>query len=268
MTPFAIRLFGELEMSRSGTALLPPSSRSARHLFAFLLVNRGHPVARDKLSGTLWGDGSQDQARKALRNSLWRIRTLLAELGEEGRIRADRDHVHLAPGDDWWVDVWAFENELAGMLESGVEIRDAAHAARVGEAVDLHRRPFLEGEEPFWCETQRARLRMTWLAGLERLVAWERAREEWSAALLRAHTALRADPLREPMHREVMFCHNARGDRPSALAQFERLSEVLRDELGIAPMAETRELRHRILTGMLVPDPHALTDGDVRPESG
>jgi DNA-binding SARP family transcriptional activator len=65
------------------------------------------------------------------------------------------------------------------------------------------------------------------------------------------------DPLRESMHREVMALHYQRGDRPSALQQYERCREILREELGISPMAPTRHLWQSILDGEPVDDPHA-----------
>ena len=260
MTPFGIRLFGELEVSRDGTPLPALPSRSARHLLAFLTINRGHPVSREKIAGVVWGDRSPDQARKSLRNNLWRIRTHLADAGEENTVEADRDHVRLIPGDHWWVDVWDFEERLTSMARASVEITGPEEAERVEAAVDLHRRPFLEGEDAFWCETQRDRTRLLWLAGLEALVRYHRRQGQWSAALLRAHLVLRVDPLREPMHREVMFCHYARGDRPSALAQYERLGAVLREDMGITPMDATRELRRRILMGLVTGDPHGNED--------
>ncbi|MEQ9397701.1 MAG: BTAD domain-containing putative transcriptional regulator [Longimicrobiales bacterium] len=256
MTAFAIRLFGELDVSSDGSPIPPLPSRSARHLLAFLVMNRHHPVAREKIAGALWRDRTQDQARKALRNNLWHVRNALSEVGEGDAVEADRDHVRLHPGDHWWVDIWEFEDTLGSMARGGQEIVDADEASRVEAAVELHRRPFMEGEDAFWCDHQRDRTRLVWLAGLEALVRYNRRQSLWSAALLRAHLVLRVDPLREPMHREVMFCHYGRGDRPSALAQYERLGEILREELGINPMDATRELRRRILVGEPVTEPH------------
>ncbi len=255
MTPFGIRLFGELEVSHDGAPLPPLTSRSARHLLAFLAINRGHAVARDNIAGTLWGDRNSDQARKSLRNNLWHIRTHLDTVGEGAALDADRDHVRLVPGSHWWVDLWAFEDRLRSVFRTQTDITDGEQAAQVQEAVDLHRRPFLEGEDAFWCESQRDRTRHLWLSALEALVRYNRRQSNWSAALLHAHLVLRVDPLREPMHREVMFCHYVRGDRPSALAQYERLGDVLREEMGITPMDATRALRRRILMGLPVTDP-------------
>lgn len=257
MSVFGIRLFGELEI-RSGEDVLPPlASRADRHLLAFLAINRSHAVSREKAAGTLWRDVTQEQARKTLRNSLWRIRTLLAEAGQEDAVEADRDHLRLNPRPDWVVDLWEFEDRLAPLVQARAEVEDEADVERIQEAVDLHRRPFLEGEDAFWCDSQRSRTRLMWLTGIEALVRYHRRHERWSQALLLAHLALRVDPLREPMHREVIYCHYRRGDRPSALAQYEGLADTLREELGIGPMESTRELRQSILTNATVEDPHS-----------
>ena len=57
---------------------------------------------------------------------------------------------------------------------------------------------------------------------------------------------VRLDPLAEVAHRELMLCFVALGDRGRALRQYELVSLVLRDELGIDPDPQTRAVRARI----------------------
>jgi DNA-binding SARP family transcriptional activator len=46
-----------------------------------------------------------------------------------------------------------------------------------------------------------------------------------------------------------MMCFYRMGSRPLALRQYQRCAETLRAEMDLEPMAETRELRDRILEG-------------------
>jgi len=68
-------------------------------------------------------------------------------------------------------------------------------------------------------------------------------------AIARANHVLRHDPLREHVHRQLMRCHYAMGNRPAAIRQFQRCVEILDRELDVPPMAETRVLFNRILEG-------------------
>jgi DNA-binding SARP family transcriptional activator len=258
MPPFQVRLFGEIQVVCGNRVLPSFPTRAAAELLAFLLMNRGHAVARDKLAGHLWGERTDQQARKALRTGLWQVRSHLESVstGDAPLLRADRDRVLLENPDRWWVDLWAFEDQLeAACVRSGT-LCTPEDAERLQEALELHRRPFLEAVDARWCESQRERARLLWLTGLEALVRWHRARRDTVRGLFYALDLLRVDPYRESMHREVMALHYLRGDRPSALLQYERCRALLRDELGISPMAPTHELRQAILDGRDITDPH------------
>jgi DNA-binding SARP family transcriptional activator len=53
---------------------------------------------------------------------------------------------------------------------------------------------------------------------------------------------LTQDLLAEPLHRALMRCHLALGQRAQAQLAYERCRLVLRAELGVAPSAETQAL--------------------------
>jgi DNA-binding SARP family transcriptional activator len=257
MHAYEVRLFGEFQVVRDGRVLANLPTRAATELLAFVLMNRGNPVSREKLAGYLWGDRPDVQARKALRTGLWQVRSHLEADGSTAVFRAERDRLLLDDPSRWWVDLWVFEDHLEAVCAGLRTVDTASDAATLREALELHRRPFLETVEARWCESQRERARLLWLSGLEVLVRWHRERGHEGPGLLHAQHVLQVDPLRESMHREVMALHYQRGDRPSALQQYERCREILREELGISPMAPTRHLWQSILDGEPVDDPHA-----------
>ena len=63
------------------------STRKDRLLLAYLALNPGRPLARDRLAGLLWGDRGETQARDSLRQSLAAIRqeSAIAEYGRRER---------------------------------------------------------------------------------------------------------------------------------------------------------------------------------------
>lgn len=250
MSQLRIRIFGGLAVHRGNHRLPPFPTRKSEGLFGYLVMQRSRLVHRDVLCGELWGEHPEAEARKALRTALWRIRCVVEpEPDERGTIlRVEGDQVGLAASAPVWVDAWELEECLL-LNGSGTHPLDAEVVRRLERAVGLYRGDFLEGHYEEWCFLHQERLRLVFLTELETLLHYYREREEWLAAISWAHQILRHDPLREHVHRALMRCHHAMGDRPSALRQYATCTQVLRDELDIEPMEETRDLYEQIRRG-------------------
>lgn len=67
-----------------------------------------------------------------------------------------------------------------------------------------------------------------------------------------ATAAVRVDPYLETAHRRLMAANAAGGDRAAALLAYRHCREVLADELGLAPSAET-EAAHRSVFAAATP---------------
>jgi DNA-binding SARP family transcriptional activator len=59
--------------------------------------------------------------------------------------------------------------------------------------------------------------------------------------------AVAHDPLDESAHRQLMQCLVRIGEAGRAASVYQQLSERLRDELGVAPAAETTALYRRLV---------------------
>lgn len=72
-----IRCWGDFafEDAESG-ADLRPRGRKARALLAYLALQPGKPVSRERLAALLWGDRADEQARSSLRQTLFELRAL------------------------------------------------------------------------------------------------------------------------------------------------------------------------------------------------
>jgi len=247
MDHFKIHFFGGVEVYRDGALLAPFPSQKALSLFAYLVLRRGRLVHRDTVCGQFWGEHSDAEARKSLRMCLWRIRSVLEPAAHErGQLlRVEGSQIGLAAGGAW-ADAWEFEDCLQPRQDRA---DGASEAERLERAVRLYRGDLLEGVFDEWCLLQRDRLRLSYLTALERLVGHHARRGHWLEVIAWGQQVLREDPLREHMHRAVMEGHFAMGDRPSAMRQFDVCRVVLRQELGIEPMEETRVLHARIRGG-------------------
>lgn len=263
MSGLRVYLFGCPRICRDGAETSQATTRPAFALLSYLLLNgrRMHP--REAVAERIWGDTAEEKARGALRTTLWRLR---GELEPEGIargavLRAERSgEIGLNWESGLWCDACAFEAAVApNALEPGRPISGAA-AARLEEAVDLYLGDLMEGYYANWIIAERERLNHLYGAALVALLGEARRTGAWSTAIALGRRILAADPLRESVHREVIRCHMALGQRTEALKQFALCAEVLRRELGVAPMPETLALQAELLSAESGPAPR-------RPES-
>jgi pentatricopeptide repeat protein len=213
-------------------------------LLAYLVLNRGAPVVRDKLIEMLWPDGAPTAAESALSALLSKLRSALRPLDLEGR-PAVRLHLPAAAA----VDVEA-AREALHRAESAVA-RERWDEAWAPARVALHTsdREFLAGVEAPWVDEQRRELEDVQLRALECVAqaglgmgGGELAAAERSGARL-----IKLAQFRESGYLYLMEALGKRGNVAEAIRVYDRLRGVLMDELGIPPGSQAQELHRRLL---------------------
>jgi DNA-binding SARP family transcriptional activator/tetratricopeptide (TPR) repeat protein len=235
----SIRLFGGLALYGDNRSLAPVPGTTTRSLLAYLVTYRDRPHTRNLLAGTFWPDLPDATARRRLSQALWRIRRALPS---HPILLTEGDTVQINPDHPLWIDLEEFRQQVAsypqqdGQLATGSLLR----------AVELYRGDFLAGYYDDWVLLDREQLRETFLGVLERLVGELKLQGEYDEALVYALRLATEDPLREEAHREVMrLCHVLRRDH-EALQQYRVCFQVLAEELGTKPSAETVTLADEI----------------------
>ena len=138
-------------------------------------------------------------------------------------------------------------------LERGASAIDRAESAlRSGEpgtvlgpatvAATVARRPFLPGIEGEWVESQRRKLDRQLIRALECLAQMRLGTGEPGLAVETAIEAVERDPLWETSYQLLMRAYVATGNRPRAIKVYHDLREILAQELGTEPSAETESL--------------------------
>ncbi len=262
MATASIRLLGQLSVQVDHEPLAAFPSRNAAFLFAYLVLHRDRWLDREVLAGTLWGDRTDDAARKTLRSGLWRIRCTLKDGGIEPDAWFDLEPRRLrfvGREEGVAVDVHAFETATRHGVGLPGPILPCEVVAELEEALSLYTGDLIPGCYEDWAFLERERLHLRRLAVLEALVRHYQATSAWRTSLRHAHTILRADPLREPAHRAVIRGYHELGDRPSAIRHYRRLERLLAEELEVEPMPESRALYQEVLAngsqGMGYPAP-------------
>lgn len=260
MSKIRVRLLGGLEVWHEDRQVSGFESQKSRALLAYLLCHRGRTFSRDHLAGLLWPERSPGAARHALRQAVYNLRSTLPEDGPHPPLLTQHLELGIHPESGWWVDIYAFEEALRRSKDRGTP--DPHHLTT---AAQLYRGDLLAGffvkDSPLfeeWLVTEQERLREAAIDALWTLVESYRRRGEHRFALHYARRLVAIEPLSEEAHRELMRLCVLTGRRGRALAQFEELENLLRSELGVQPLEETRALYESIL----------LDVGDEREESG
>ncbi|MBV8989490.1 MAG: AAA family ATPase [Solirubrobacterales bacterium] len=194
-------------------------------MFAYLAL-AGRPVARANLASKFWPDVLDQSARASLRSALWALRR---QLGES--LLVDDERVGLCEENGLWIDAAQFDRLAQDSPE---------------QALELCRGELLEGIEEDWALSARDRHRERVIDLLERLAQDAARRNATREAIEFTRRQVERDPFDEEAHRRLIERLDTAGDHAGALRTYQRLSERLRRELGVAPSPRTRELAEQL----------------------
>jgi DNA-binding SARP family transcriptional activator len=246
-----VQLFGTGQISYDNRLLAGFPNRQCCLLLCYLLLNRHHRHYRERLAAVFWGDYSTAASRKYLRNALWRLRCALQSLGVPvDEYLATGDHtVALIDSSAYSLDVEDFERVTGRFRDQLGQQLTAEQAGCLEQVIALYVGDLLENVYEDWCLHDRERLRLLYLDTLAKLVAFHEFQGTYERGLAYGEQYLAHDPTRERVHRQMMRLHWRSGDCHEALAQYKRCAQILREEMGIEPVARTRLLYNRMVHG-------------------
>jgi len=242
-----IYVCGRLAIEHESVVLLEANfpARQGRRLWAFLVLHRRWPVARDDLAAAIWGDAIPDAWDTALNALVSRLRSVLRPLIAREpalAIRGDVGRYILALPASAFVD---YERARAGLHEAETLLRRGDHDATLAEArvaMEIAARGFLPGEEAPWIEGERRRLADIRLHALECTVEAELRRGNAAIAEREAEHLIALAPLRESGYRLLMRALAASGNAGAAAEVLDVCRRVLREQAALEPAEETERL--------------------------
>ncbi|MFE7224592.1 BTAD domain-containing putative transcriptional regulator [Nocardioides sp. NPDC057577] len=239
-----VRVLGAVELiCDDGT--VQKLSRTRRTLLALLAAGRGAPVSSDLLVDELWRGSPPATGVNLLHQ---RVRDLRRALGEDRRQLQSRANGYALVGAD--IDQARFEDLMdqgrasaeTGEHERASMLFDAALGLWTGGAYGA------VGESPM-IATEAARLDELRLVAVESRAAADLALGRQAAVVADLGPVVRANPLREGLWLLLMTALWHSGRTAEALDAYQRLFRVLRDELGVEPSKDVRDLQLRIIEG-------------------
>ncbi|HVK25574.1 MAG TPA: BTAD domain-containing putative transcriptional regulator [Actinokineospora sp.] len=242
-----IRLIGLIAVEEPGAPPRHLSSAQTQVAFARLVLERATGTERDQLADTVWPDGLPDTWASALRSVVSRVRTFVArddaELVAQGRrylLRMPKDSV---------VDLECAERAVGDAIRAQADGANAEAQKFAAIALSYLREPFLPHHEGEWVTGVREHLDGLLSSALETASGAAAALGIDRDAVRFAEEAVRRTPLSESAHRCLMTAHAAGGNRAEALSSYQRLRQVLSEELGIDPSPQTQAAYVDLLGG-------------------
>jgi len=238
-----ISLLGSIRIAHDGQPAAVKMTRKIQALLAFLVLHRQRSYPREVVASLFWADYSQKRALNCLSTALWRLRRVL-EPRDIPRgtyiVTAPPAEVGFNPQSEHWLDVAAFEEQVARVLAMPIPAVEDTDAQALERAVRLYAGDLLEGFYDDWVLQEQERLRRLYLDALAYLMGYYRRHAAFAESLACGERILRLDPLREEIHREMMRLYLDNGQRAHAAQQYEHCRQALAEELGMTPMEETQ----------------------------
>lgn len=232
------RICVEIDGQRREPQLPGPQGR---RLFAYLAIHRFDTLTRQNLVAALWGEQLPASPEPALNALLSRLRAALAPVALDGpRLVLPRAA---------WVDLEASRDAIH-RAESSVAQQDWGRAWSASQiTMFTARRGFLPGEDLPWIAEIRRELDSLHVRALEAYAqaSLNVAGAELATAERSARDLVARAPFRESGYRVLMAALAARGNTAEALRVYDALMRLLRDELGVIPSEQTRNLHTQLL---------------------
>lgn len=219
-------------------------SRQNISFLAFLILHRDVDLPREVLIEQFWSSCDPARGRSCLGTALSRLKKTLKVDGllETSPLGDPR----IAPLAPIWFDTIAFERAIAPALGTARAELEPPLCEALIDGLTHYRGDFLPGWYDNWVLVERERFRVLCLRGYRRLMDHYAAIGDVETAIAAGQAALRIEPLQESIQQRVMELYHLSGQRAAAVRQYDRLSKLLKAELGIAPSRVTRGLIERI----------------------
>src|SRR5512138_811537 len=237
-----IRLLGQFDVRLDGKRIVI-SSRAGQSLLAYLSMTAGTPHRREKLAGTLWPESSDENARKNLRQELWRIRKAIPNpslTAESDYLLSDEYTLSFNLNANYWLDVAILE-------------RADPDPQSMTSSLSIYQGELLPGFYEDWVVFERERIQSLFESKMERLVEMLVDAERWAGVQEQCERWFALGSAPEPAYRALMLSYSARGDMAKVSSVYQRCVDDLQDRFGVEPSSETHALYNGLLKGARSP---------------
>ena len=230
-------------------------------MLTYLAIEADRTHRRETLCGLLWPDKAERLARRSLSQSIYNLQsTLNKQQSAPPFLLVEQQYVQFNRLSDHWLDVNLLNDwsPTKPQFDAGTESTynlEYIHRGVARYLGDLLKGFSLDDSSAFeeWLLLRRERYSRIYVDMLRHLVNAHRQRQECELAIHYAHRWVECDPYQEDAHYLLIQMLAHVGRRSEAVAQFERCSAILYNDLGVSPTSKTLLLMEQIRADKAVP---------------
>ncbi|HJV44647.1 MAG TPA: BTAD domain-containing putative transcriptional regulator [Bacillota bacterium] len=204
-------------------------------LLAFLIHHKGEKVSRHLIIDCLWEHFDVERATAHFHTTIYYLRQSLNSVGikdlilhDKGFYRIDTNRIDC--------DYYKFDNFVSDNPVNSENIK------LYENYIKLYKGGYLEGNSYPWSQQLKENLENKYMDILLRLYHYYLNEQNLPTAAKLLRKALQSNPLAEDIHAKLIRVYLLANDRVSAMKQYDALSWILKDEFGIEPGDEVRQL--------------------------
>ena len=223
----------------------------ARILFQYFITNRSQFISRERIIYELWPDLDSEAARRDFKVALSAVNRALK--GNQQRPAAayiQRQGLTYGLNSSFvTVDADIFETKLGqGRREEKTDIQ--ASISHYREGLEMYGGDYLpERLYDDWSSGERERLTTMFLLSSTALASLLLSADEPDEAILWSQRVTAVDLLWEEAYRIQIKAFGLKGNRPKSIQIYSRFRQILKEQLGLEPMAETTAIYNQIIGG-------------------
>lgn len=226
----SIRFLGGFELTINGKSLSDAirKNKKLKLLFENIILNRHSPLSQEELILRLWGEEESGNPTNALKNLVYRLRNVFAELNEESA----RDFIIMRSGTYCWnnnitclLDIDHYE-ELITTMEQCQEEDNRLHLGL--EALSLYKGDVLPEDHSYdWAKVLASTFRAKHIQCFTEVMEILFKRRQFLSILEHCKNMISIDPLEEIPHRFMILVLLAEGNSAAALERFRDVVDLI-----------------------------------------
>ena len=243
--PITVQMLGSFTIQQGDQQISDRSNRMRKVwlLLAYLIYCRNSSVTQEHYFSLFGGNDDVVDPAANLKAAFFRARTLLNQINSS----AGHDLIVRKNGTYCWntdiplqLDVEEFDRLCR---EASAAADEDLRLELCLQALEFYHGDFLSklSTEP-WVIPISAYYHRLFLETAENALDLLLSRQRWEEAVALCERALKVEPYSEELYQNLMRCRIAMGDRSSALALYEELSELLFSTFGVMPSDSSRAI--------------------------
>jgi LuxR family maltose regulon positive regulatory protein len=240
-----VRCFGRFRVFVDGDEVTQAQwvSAKARDMLAYFVNFRDKRIPMERAADAVWPDS--DGHGRAFHSALYRLRQALRQGGEKTKFIQVRGGEYFLDRSYFKIDVDSFDSSLVNAHTThGIEsIRWYEHALAIVEGEYLNNLLYYD-----WVIPERRRLQAAYLDALSKLAGCYASQGQFDHAILLLDKSIQMDTLNEDSYCDAMRYHAEQGDVAALVQQYQRLEDVLRNELNVQPSTTSQQLYKHLLS--------------------